>query len=129
MAQKTRKGIDKRMPILHSDGGGQYYSKELLSITKAQRIKNSMCESVYENACAERLNGTIKNDYLAGYGPRNWNELIDMTRKAVWMYNYDRPHQAHGNISPNEFEMQLKKAKSQSVLITPKKGVTNIDCV
>ena len=31
-----------------------------------------MCESVYENPHAERINGTIKNDYLVGYGPQNY---------------------------------------------------------
>ncbi len=57
--------------ILHSDGGGQYYSKIFLALTKKNGIVNSMCDSVYENPHAERVNGTIKNDYLVFYNPQN----------------------------------------------------------
>lgn len=55
--------------IFHSDGGGQYYCKEFLKLTRLHDIRNSMCESVYENPNAERVNGTIKNSYLKHYGP------------------------------------------------------------
>ena len=64
----------------------------------------------YENPHAERINGTIKNDYLAGYGPQNYIELIQMTTKAVMKYNSERPHQSIGNISPYEFEKILTAA-------------------
>jgi len=39
--------------ILHSDGGGQYYSKEFLSITAQHGIQNSMCKEAYQNPQAE----------------------------------------------------------------------------
>ena len=66
-----------------------------------------MCESVYENAHAERINGTIKNGYLIHYGPQDYNQLIAMTTKAVMKYNLERPHQSLGNMSPNQFEKSL----------------------
>ena len=96
--------------IFHSDGGGQYYCKEWLHITTKYQIKNSMCEDVYENPHAERINGIIKNDYLAGYGPQNYEQLIGMTAKAVAKYNNEKPHGAIGNISPNTFEKIQKAA-------------------
>ena len=96
--------------IIHSDGGGQYYCKEWLQLTTQYEFRNSMCESVYENPHAERINGTIKNDYLVGYGPQNYIELIQMTTKAVLKYNSERPHQSIGNISPYEFEKILTAA-------------------
>ncbi len=96
--------------IIHSDGGGQYYCKEWLQLTTKYEFRNSMCESVYENPHAERINGTIKNDYLVGYGPQNYIELIQMTTKAVMKYNSERPHQSIGNISPYEFEKILTAA-------------------
>ena len=46
--------------IIHSDGGGQYYSKAFGKITKAAGMKNSMGKSVYENPHAEGINGIIK---------------------------------------------------------------------
>jgi transposase InsO family protein len=89
--------------IFHSDGGGQYYSKAFLAITQG-RIRNSMCESVYDNAHAERINGTIKNDYLVYYAPQNYPQLITLTAKAVNMYNSFRPHSSLNNKSPSDYE-------------------------
>lgn len=96
--------------IIHSDGGGQYYCKEWLQLTAKYQIRNSMCESVYENSHAERINGIIKNDYLVGYGPENYTQLTEMTTKAVLKYNSEKPHQSIGNISPYEFEKLLTAA-------------------
>ena len=104
MAIKNRPGVNLSGLILHSDGGGQYYSKKLLKITREHEILNSMCDNVYENAHAERLNGTIKNDYLKPYGPNSLKELKTMLTKAVQMYNMERPHKALGGLSPVAFE-------------------------
>lgn len=108
MALKDREGAQGL--IFHSDGGGQYYCKAFLAITKANQIKNSMCESVYENAHAERINGTIKNDYLIYYGPKDYAELVKLTDKAVKMYNFSRPHSSLGNRSPAAYELSTKLA-------------------
>ena len=96
--------------IFHSDGGGQYYCKKFLAITKSNRIENSMCESVYENAHAERINGTVKNDYLVYYAPQDYKQLVTLTDKAVKMYNHLRPHSSLGNISPANYELSTKSA-------------------
>jgi transposase InsO family protein len=96
--------------IFHSDGGGQYYCKEWLQLTSLRQIRNSMCEDVFENSHAERINGIIKNDYLVGYGPQSYDQLISMTAKAVLKYNSEKPHQAIGNICPLKFEEILKVA-------------------
>jgi putative transposase len=94
--------------VFHSDGGGQYYCKAFLKITKEHRIENSMCESVYENAHAERINGTIKNDYLVYYAPQDYAQLTVQTNKAVGMYNHQRPHSSLNNISPADYELSTK---------------------
>ena len=94
--------------IMHSDGGGQYYSKEWLDLTRNGKLRNSMCESVYENAYAERLNGTIKNDYLIPYGPESFEQLVDLSNKAIFNYNHKRPHQSIGKLSPAQFEQSIK---------------------
>lgn len=103
MALKQRK-VNPRL-ILHSDGGGQYYCKEWLALTAQHTIRNSMCETPYENAHAERINGIIKNDYLRGYGPSTFSELKTMTGRAVEKYNREKPHGSLGNISPHQFEL------------------------
>lgn len=108
MALKERKPAQGL--ILHSDGGGQYYCKKFLAITKSNLIENSMCESVYENAHAERINGTVKNDYLIYYAPQDYKQLITLTDKAVKMYNFYRPHSSLGNSSPATYELSTKSA-------------------
>jgi hypothetical protein len=96
--------------IFHSDGGGQYYCKEFLILTSQMGMKNSMGYSVYENPHAERVIGTIKNDYLVHYGPTDFKELKRMLKKAVDNYN-NRLHSKLGNLSPNEFEVLLQKGQ------------------
>jgi transposase InsO family protein len=105
MALKERKPAPGL--ILHSDGGGQYYCKEFLKITRAHHIRNSMGERVYDNPNAERINGTIKNQYVKHYAPQNLTELKQMVKRAVDNYNYYKPHNSLKNISPVAFENLL----------------------
>ncbi len=69
--------------IIHSDGGGQYYSNEFRKLTKGAKMANSMGKTAYENPHAERVNGIIKNNYVRHYGPKNYMDLITMNNKAV----------------------------------------------
>lgn len=90
--------------IIHSDGGGQYYSKEFKKLTKKLKMCNSMTEeTVYENSHAERLNGTIKNSYLYPYGPGSFEELTKELERAVYMYNNGKPHKALNKMTPVQF--------------------------
>ena len=50
--------------IHHSVKGIQYIYDVYVKSLKQYNIKISMCDSHYENAFAERINGTIKNEYL-----------------------------------------------------------------
>lgn len=99
MALDYRNGTRPR--IFHSDGGGQYYSKEFRALTGSQ-IQNSMGESAYENPLAERINGQLKNDYLIHYNPKSFEELVTQTKRAIANYNQKR-HSALGT-SPDAFE-------------------------
>ena len=112
MAINCRKGINLTGLILHSDGGGQYYSKEFISITSKAGIVNSMCESVYENPHAERLNGTIKNQYIIPYQPITYQALIKAQIKSVRMYNEQKPHRALRGLTPDEFESRILSSQS-----------------
>jgi len=90
--------------IFHSDGGGQYYCKEFIVITRKLKMRNSMTqEGVYENAHSERLNGIIKNDYLYPYHPNDRPALKMATKKAIWMYNNEKPHSSLNNLTPVQY--------------------------
>jgi len=123
------KALNSRKPlpglIFHSDGGGQYYCKDFLIITKKHEIKNSMCESVYENPHAERINGTIKNDYVIQYGPKDYLQLSSMLGKAVDMYNYIKPHKALNGQSPVDFEHSTFNTDRNPDEIKEKQSITN----
>jgi transposase InsO family protein len=97
-------------PIIHSDGGGQYYSKSFLELTQ-NRLSNSMGESAYENPHAERLNGTIKNSYLRYYDPQSFEALQKQLIRAVEMYNDGKPHKGLNGLTPKQFETSIKSSK------------------
>ncbi len=103
-----RQAIEYRKPpaglIFHSDGGGQYYCREFLALTKHYQLSNSMCDVVFDNPHAERINGTIKNQYVKGYNPKNYDQLKAMTNRAVNNYNTIRPHDSLKKQSPKDFE-------------------------
>jgi hypothetical protein len=132
MAIRSRKMQDLSHMIFHSDGGGQYYCKEFLKITRQYQIKNSMCESVYENPNAERLNRTIKNNYLYPYDPKNKTDLKKMLKRAVDMYNNQKPHRALKGLSPERFENPLELSTENHLInkrkkVAKKEKVTNIN--
>ena len=90
--------------IFHSDGGGQYYCKEFIEITKKLKISNSMTqEKVFENSHSERLNGIIKNDYIYPYGPDDRPALKKDLKKAIWMYNNEKPHSSLNGLTPVQY--------------------------
>jgi transposase InsO family protein len=64
MAIKNRIYTNKKL-IHHSDRGLQYCSSEYVLIADANQIKMSMTEQSdpYENALAERMNRTIKEEF------------------------------------------------------------------
>lgn len=108
MALTRIKGDEEIKPIIHSDGGGQYYSKEFLKLTTGH-LRNSMCVNVYENPHAERINGTIKNSYLKGYDPTTEEGLNRSLDRAVYMYNHEKPHSAIQHYTPVKYEQEISK--------------------
>ena len=106
LAAKNRGQAILKGSIIHSDGGGQYYSKEFRALTERLKITNSMTEeTVFENAHAERLNGIIKNSYLYAYAPKSFEELQKELKRAVYMYNNGKPHKALNKMTPVQYRM------------------------
>lgn len=104
MALKNRKTQDVKGLVFHSDGGGQYYAREFLNITKSKDIINSMGKSCYENAMAESLNGVVKNKYLHHRNIRSLEDLLCELDRTVQLYNTDKPHSALQRMTPKSFE-------------------------
>ncbi|MGZ5304570.1 MAG: integrase core domain-containing protein, partial [Bacteroidia bacterium] len=58
---------------------------------------------------------------LAGYAPQDFNELKNMLKKAVEMYNTQRPHQSLGGLTPWQFEHEGKAYPPKQGLLTKEK--------
>lgn len=104
---RKREGELKQGIIIHSDGGGQYYSDDFLELTHKYKFANSMCEYAWENGKAERVNGVIKNNYLKHWNIKSFGQLIKEVDRAVRLYNTDKPHISLGRKTPVEFEKNL----------------------
>ncbi len=107
--------------IHHSDRGSQYIDKEYIALLERNKIQISMGEKAQDNAYAERINGTIKNEYLKYWEPKNLKELQRMLKQAVNHYNRKRIHnELPGRITPGKFEetlINLKSHKRPTVII------------
>jgi transposase InsO family protein len=109
MAIRLRGSENLKNTIIHSDGGGQYYSTDFISVTRENRMINSMAEEVFENPHAERLNGIIKNNYLYPYGPGDFKSLRKSLKRAVWMYNNEKPHSSLKGNTPINYIKNVEK--------------------
>ena len=99
--------------IHHSDRGSQYTYKQYISLLKQNGSRISMALSAQENAYAERINRTIKEEYLDHWKPQTFNQLKRMTTKAVQNYNSKRIHNNNNRMSPEKFINQFSLLRPQ----------------
>ena len=94
MALRNRDPRYSHLPVIHhSDRGSQYCSLEYVKLLGMHNMMISMTESgdPRDNPIAERVNGTVKNEYL--YPLQVTMTGLDMrVRKAIDLYNAERPH-------------------------------------
>lgn len=93
--------------IHHSDRGSQYIYKKYIQLLKSHNSLISMGETALDNAYAERINLTIKSEYLDYWKPKNFEDLKRKVKKAVNYYNLKRPHNAINRMTPHEFEKKV----------------------
>jgi transposase InsO family protein len=113
MAFKNSDGpLDKL--IHHSDRGSQYIDGGYTKMLNDKEIAISMGEKAQDNAYAERINGTIKNEYLKYRDIQSLNDLRKEVKKAVNHYNEKRKHRGLPKwMSPKEFKKELLDLGSQ----------------
>ena len=93
MAVKNKQPTDLSL-IHHSDRGLQYCSAEYTCIAKDNNILISMTENSdpYENALAERMNRTLKEEFGLGNKLPSKKCAKLLVIEAVDLYNNYRPH-------------------------------------
>jgi transposase InsO family protein len=90
--------------IHHSDRGLQYCSKEYVEMTSENNIRLSMTENSdpYENALAERMNRTIKEEFGLSRKLKSRQQVYDVLKESIILYNQKRPHLALNMKTPDE---------------------------
>jgi putative transposase len=99
--------------IHHSDKGSQYASDLYTQTLDNYGIEISMCEDVLENSHIERVNETIKDQYLNRWQINSEKELTQKVKQAMDTYNNLRPHQSLNKMTPVEYENLLLKVPIQ----------------
>jgi putative transposase len=107
-ALKQRACYDLAGCIFHSDRGSQYISKSHKLILSQNKMAISMCLLPQENAYAERVQGTLKNDYIVFENLRE-NNMAYISTKITRLYNEEKPHLGLQRMSPLNFEKYVDK--------------------
>lgn len=94
--------------IHHSDRGLQYCSREYVSLLKSNAIGISMTEQSdpYENALAERMNRTIKEEFGLDGIVKSRQLAREIVKEAVALYNCHRPHLSLNYNTPEKVHKQ-----------------------
>jgi putative transposase len=100
--------------IHHSDKGTQYASDSYTQLLETYGIRISMCNEVYENTHIERVNDTIKNQYLKRMEINNSKELERKLNEVIKTYNELRPHQSLKKKPPVQYENDLKQIQKEN---------------
>lgn len=101
--------------IHHSDRGLQYCSSEYVKISSENNICISMTENgdPYENALAERMNRTLKEEFGLGRRLPTRQQAFRLVEEAVNLYNRRRPHLALKMNTPDNVHLQKSRLQMQ----------------
>jgi transposase InsO family protein len=109
MIEALRMAIGQRQnPLIptihHSDRGLQYCSKEYVNAEVKNNIRLSMTENgdPYENALAERMNRTIKEEFGMDRKMKSKELVKKLVEESIFLYNNKRPHLALNMKTPDQ---------------------------
>lgn len=108
--------------VHHSDKGSQYIYKDYVSLLKEKGCRISMAQSAQDNAYAERINRTIKEEYIDYWQPQSFEQLRKCINRAVKHYNNQRPHNGISRHAPVDFEYKWRNGQ-----LKPKPVLTIFD--
>lgn len=134
MALRRIEGKDNVELIHHSDRGCQYASREYVAELRSHGIRISMTETgdPKENAQAERVNSTMKNEMLYGKVFANLDEVIEAVDVAVDFYNNRRPHMSIGMAVPADMvgvtgERDMRWTSNRQLAIKSQNGAVKAE--
>ena len=82
----------------------QYCCREYVKILKKRNVKISMTQygDPYENILAERINRTIKEEFINEFLFCNFEEAKEVVKYSVKCYNRKRPHASLNYLTPQQ---------------------------
>ena len=106
--------------IHHSDRGSQYIESRYTQLLHEKGVSISMGLQAQDNAYAERINGTIKNDYLKHWKVDTFDALKRKVKRAVNHYNSKRIHDSlPARLSPDQYERTAHKYEAVEEVFAP----------
>jgi transposase InsO family protein len=103
--------------IHHSDRGIQYGCEAYTRLLKRNKVRISMTQdsNPLDNAIAERVNLTIKSEFMAHYTESYESKKQALTElpKAIAFYNDQRPHRSLNYLSPTQAHTQQGELKKK----------------
>ncbi len=116
MALKQRSNKTENL-IHHSDRGVQYCSHLYVKLLQQKNIQISMTQTgdPLENAVAERINKTIKEEFTTDrqMNFRSIEKAKKEVAKYIEFYNKERPHRSVEWLTPNNAHLQTGLLKRQ----------------
>lgn len=99
--------------IHHSDRGLQYCSEIYQKVLGENNIQTTITDGYdcYQNALAERINGILKQGFFI-YKCKNIQDLKQMVRESIYIYNNKRPHMSLKMKTPEMMHKKSGKSKS-----------------
>lgn len=104
MAVERLAGLETIDLTHHSDRGVQYASEAYVELLNELGVKISMTESgdPRDNPVAERLNGTVKNEFMKDIVFHSAAQVRSVMPRIVEFYNTQRPHMSLDGMMPSE---------------------------
>jgi len=99
--------------IHHSDRGSQYVYKDYIKLLISNGSEISMALSGQDNAYAERINRTVKEEYIMPKNIKNFEALKKAVKKAVEHYNTKRIHNNIDRTTPEFFREKVLNLSPQ----------------
>ncbi len=128
MANKNRIHKNKNV-IHHSDRGKQYCCPAYTKFAKRMGFIMSTTQQSdpYENAVAERINGTLKYEFGFRKTLPNIEVARKMMKQAAEIYNKERLHWSLDLKTPKEVHKKYNQHKHKSYAIKDKRKKSNFD--
>ncbi|MHA8109899.1 transposase [Aquirufa sp. A-Brett2-W8] len=104
--------------ILRSDNGPEFTSKDLEIWCKDQEINLQFIQpgKPMQNGFIERFNRLYREAVLDAYLFFELNEVRKLTQEWIDEYNYNRPHESLGNLTPIEWKEKVLNNPMSTVL-------------